>query len=93
MGQVSGREASKLSPDAVSREDTHMSQDVKKKSWPSIGAHFLGRAESAVLILIGFVLVVLAVLMLESAVVSVLHAAQEGKIREEAMGSSTASSS
>jgi hypothetical protein len=62
-----------------------MSEDAKKKSWPSIGAHFLGRAESAVLILIGLVLVVLAVLMLGSAVVAVLHAAQEGHIREEAI--------
>ena len=56
-----------------------------KKAWPSIGAHFLGRAESAVLILIGVVLVVLAVLMLESAIVNVFHAASEGKIREEAI--------
>ena len=62
-----------------------MSEDAKKKSWPSVGAHFLGRAESAVLILIGLVLVVLAVLMLGSAIVSVLHAFQEGKVREEAI--------
>jgi phosphate starvation-inducible membrane PsiE len=57
----------------------------KKKNWPSIGAHFLGRAESAVLVLIGVVLVVLAVLMLGGAIMAVLHAAQEGHIREEAI--------
>jgi phosphate starvation-inducible membrane PsiE len=62
-----------------------MSEQTKKKSWPSIGAHFLGRAESTVLILIGTVLVVLAVLMLGSAVVAVFHAAAEGHIREEAI--------
>ncbi len=57
----------------------------KKKNWPSIGAHFLGRAESAVLILIGVVLVVLAVLMLGGAIMAVIHSAQEGHIREEAI--------
>lgn len=31
-----------------------------KKPWPKLGAYYLGRAESAVLILIGAVLVVLA---------------------------------
>ena len=56
-----------------------------KKPWPKLGAYYLGRAESAVLILIGVVLVILALLMLESAVMSVVHAAQEGKIREEAI--------
>jgi phosphate starvation-inducible membrane PsiE len=62
-----------------------MSEDTHKKSWPSVGAHFLGRAESAVLILIGAVLVVLAVLMLGNSVISVLHAAEAGQIREEAI--------
>jgi phosphate starvation-inducible membrane PsiE len=62
-----------------------MSEQPNKKSWPSIGAHFLGRSESAVLILIGVVLVVLAVLMLEGAIVNIFHAASEGKIREEAI--------
>jgi phosphate starvation-inducible membrane PsiE len=60
-------------------------ETTKKKSWPSIGAHLLGRSESAVLILIGIVLVVLAVLMLGGAVMAVFHAAQEGHIREEAI--------
>jgi phosphate starvation-inducible membrane PsiE len=62
-----------------------MASEDTKKNWPKLGAHILGRAESAVLILIGVVLVILALLMLESAVMSVVHAAQEGKIREEAI--------
>jgi phosphate starvation-inducible membrane PsiE len=62
-----------------------MSEQAKKNEWPKVGAHFLGRAESAVLVLIGVVLVVLALLMLEGAVVSIFHAAGEGKIREEAI--------
>jgi phosphate starvation-inducible membrane PsiE len=62
-----------------------MSDEAKKKSWPSVGAHFLGRAESAVLIVIGAVLVVLALLMLGSAVMAIVHSAQEGKVREEAI--------
>jgi phosphate starvation-inducible membrane PsiE len=62
-----------------------MSDEAKKKSWPSVGAHLLGRAESAVLIVIGGVLVVLAILMLGSAVMAIIHSAQEGKVREEAI--------
>jgi phosphate starvation-inducible membrane PsiE len=58
---------------------------MKKKEWPSIGAHYLGRAESFVLVLIGAVLVVLAVLMLEQSVVHLFHAAQEGRVHEEAI--------
>jgi hypothetical protein len=56
-----------------------------KKGWPSVGAHFLGRAESFVLILIGGVLVVLALLMLEQSVVQLVAAAREGKIHEQAI--------
>lgn len=56
-----------------------------KKSWPAVGAHFLGRAESLVLILIGALLVLLAVLMLESSVVNLFHAFQHGRIHEEAI--------
>jgi phosphate starvation-inducible membrane PsiE len=56
-----------------------------KKPWPKLGAYYLGRAESAVLILIGAVLVVLALLMLEQSVVHLLHAAQEGRVHEEAI--------
>jgi phosphate starvation-inducible membrane PsiE len=56
-----------------------------KKPWPEVGAHYLGRAESAVLILIGIVLVVLAVLMLEQSVVQLFHAASDGRVHEEAI--------
>ena len=62
-----------------------MSNPTTKKSWPLIGAHFLGRAESAVLILIGAVLVALAVLMLGSSVMKLIHSAQEGHVHEEAI--------
>src|SRR5580698_1895356 len=62
-----------------------MSEQAKKREWPKVGAHILGRSESAVLIVIGLVLVVLALLMLESAVVAMVHAAGEGKIHEEAI--------
>src|SRR5271165_5302016 len=58
---------------------------MKKKERPSVGAHYLGRAESLVLVLIGVVLVVLAVLMLEQSVVQLFHAATEGKVHEEAI--------
>jgi phosphate starvation-inducible membrane PsiE len=58
---------------------------VAKKSWPHVGAHLLGRAESAVLILIGLVLVTLAVMMLGSSVLKLVHAAQEGQVHEEAI--------
>ena len=69
----------------MTEQAKHDAAPAHPKAWPSIGAHLLGRAESAVLILIGIVLVVLAVLMLESAVMNVIHAAAEGKIREEAI--------
>ena len=62
-----------------------MAEAKEKKSWPSIGAHFLGRAESGVLILIGVVLVGLAVLMLGNAVVEVAHAVKQNKIHENAI--------
>ena len=56
-----------------------------KKSWPSMGAHLLGRAESGVLVLIGMVLVALAVLMLGDAILEVVHAAQGGEIHQKAI--------
>ncbi len=62
-----------------------MSSTSKEKPWPSVGAHYLGRAESAVLILVGAVLCCLAVLLLGSSVVSLFHAVSESKIREEAI--------
>jgi phosphate starvation-inducible membrane PsiE len=58
---------------------------AKPRPWPSVGAHYLGRAESAVLILVGVVLVALAVMLLGSAVVSLYHSVAEAKIREEAI--------
>jgi phosphate starvation-inducible membrane PsiE len=61
------------------------SPHAKPRSWPSIGAHYLGRAESAVLILVGAVLVVLAVMLLGSSVVSLIESVREAKIREEAI--------
>jgi hypothetical protein len=56
-----------------------------KKPWPNVAAYYLGRAESAVLVLIGCVLVVLALLMLEQSVVQLFHAALEGHVHEEAI--------
>jgi hypothetical protein len=58
---------------------------AKPPNWPSLGAHYLGRAESVVLILVGAVLVVLAVLLLGSSVVSLIESVREAKIREEAI--------
>ena len=65
----------------MSQEPAH----VPSTNWPSRGAYYLGRAESAVLILIGLVLVALAVLLLGSSVMSLVHAVTESKIREEAI--------
>jgi hypothetical protein len=62
-----------------------MSDVKEKKSWPSKGAHMLGRAESGVLVLIGLILVGLAVLMLGNAVVEVVHAVKENQIHENAI--------
>ena len=61
-----------------------MSSDPKK-SWPSIAAKYMNNAESAVLILVGVVLVIIAVLLLGASVMSMVHAVQENKIREEAI--------
>ena len=65
--------------------DAKTADPKQKKSWPSMGAHVLGRAESGVLILIGIVLVGLAVLMLGDAVVEVFKAVQERQIHENAI--------
>jgi phosphate starvation-inducible membrane PsiE len=65
----------------MSQEPPH----ARPRNWPSLGAHYLGRAESAVLILVGAVLVVLAVLLLGSSVVSLIESVREAKIREEAI--------
>jgi phosphate starvation-inducible membrane PsiE len=66
---------------AMSQDSTH----AQSTSWPSRGAYYLGRPESAVLILIGVVLVALAVLLIGSSVMSLVRAVTEAKIREEAI--------
>jgi phosphate starvation-inducible membrane PsiE len=55
------------------------------RGWASAGAKYLGQAESAVLILIGAVLVILAVMMLGGSVMQLFRAAQEGKIHVAAI--------
>ncbi len=59
--------------------------DKKDRSWTVIGAHFLNRAESTVLTLIGTVLVLLAVAMLFNDIVEGWHAVVEGTISEHAI--------
>ena len=56
-----------------------------KKSWTTIGAHALGRAESGVLVLIGMLLVCLAVLMLGASALDLLHSVQSHRVHEEAI--------
>ena len=56
-----------------------------KRPWPSAAASLLNSAESGVLVLIGVVLVILAVLLLGTGVVSMIEAAQEHKIGHEAI--------
>ena len=56
-----------------------------KRPWPSTAASFLNHAESAVLVLVGLVLVVLAVLLLETSVVSMFDAIQDRTIGHEAI--------
>ena len=62
-----------------------MSDSREKRSWPSLGALVLNRAESGVLIMIGVVLVGLAVLMLGNAVVEVVNAVRANRIHESAI--------
>jgi phosphate starvation-inducible membrane PsiE len=58
---------------------------MSKRPWPTVAAGYLNNAESAVLVLIGIVLVVLAVLLLETGVVSMIDAVREHKIGHEAI--------
>jgi len=58
---------------------------VTKRPWPSAAAKYLNHAESAVLLMIGVVLVVLAVLLLWSSGGSMIDAAQTGKIAHKAI--------
>jgi phosphate starvation-inducible membrane PsiE len=54
-------------------------------AWIAAGARALGTAESAVLVLIGAVLVALALLMLWSSVVSLVEAAVAGRVHHDAI--------
>ena len=56
-----------------------------KRPWPLTAAKILNQAESAVLILIGLVLVALAVLLLWTSASSMLDALRENKISHEAI--------
>ena len=58
---------------------------MTKRPWPIGAARVLNQAESAVLVLIGVVLVVLAVLLLWSSGMSMLDAVQTGKIAHRAI--------
>ena len=58
---------------------------MEKQDWPMQGAHFLERMESAVLILIGVVLVLVAVLLLGSSCVTLYHSVTENVIRRDAI--------
>ena len=61
-----------------------MSQKLHEP-WTSKAARTMNLAESAVLVLIGAVLVVLAVLLLGTSVISMIHAVQEDKIAKESI--------
>jgi hypothetical protein len=50
-----------------------MSGGGKKKDWPVVGAHYLSRSESAVLIAIGAVLVFVALLLLTNSIIQVAN--------------------
>lgn len=56
-----------------------------KRPWPTVAAGYLNTAESAVLVLVGVVLVVLAALLLESGVMSMIASMREGTIGHEAI--------
>ena len=58
---------------------------VIKRPWPTAAAKQLNNAESAVLLLIGIVLVVLAVLLLGTGAISMFEAVRENKIGHEAI--------
>jgi len=62
-----------------------LTEPVSKRPWPSAAAKQLNNAESAVLLMIGVVLVVLAVLLLGSGALSMIDAVRENKIGHEAI--------
>ena len=58
---------------------------MEQRDWPLTGAHFLGRMESAVLILVGLVLVMVALLLLGSSCAVLYRSVVEHVIRREAI--------
>ncbi|HEY0253306.1 MAG TPA: phosphate-starvation-inducible PsiE family protein [Kofleriaceae bacterium] len=56
-----------------------------KQPWPIRAANLLGQAESAVLILIGLVLVVLAILLLYTSAEAMIEAVRENKVAHQAI--------
>jgi phosphate starvation-inducible membrane PsiE len=58
---------------------------AEHQPWTTKAARSLNLAESAVLVLIGLVLVILAVLLLGTSVISMIHAVQEDSIAKEAI--------
>lgn len=58
---------------------------MSKRPWPLAASKLLNTAESAVLVLIGLVLVLLAVLLLWTSVTAMLHAVQHDQIAHEAI--------
>ena len=58
---------------------------VPKRPWPLAASKLLNTAESAVLVLIGLVLVLLAILLLWTSVVAMIHAVHENTIAHEAI--------
>ena len=58
---------------------------MTKRPWPIAAAKYLNHAESVVLVLIGFVLVILAVLLLWTGATSMIDAVRENRIAHEAI--------
>src|SRR4051794_5803066 len=58
---------------------------AEHQPWTTKAATSMNLAESAVLVLIGAVLVILAVLLLGTSVISMIHAVQEDKIAKESI--------
>jgi hypothetical protein len=58
---------------------------MERRDWPLVGAHLLGRLESAVLILIGLVLVLVAVMLLGASCATLYRSLVEHAIRREAI--------
>src|SRR5215831_4074018 len=73
--------SAKLARDAALR----FAAAVMKRPWPSVAARYLNHAESAVLVMIGVVLVILAVLLLWTSGTSMIEAVQQGKIAHRAI--------